>query len=171
VAARFQVRPGDSAVLIEARSNVGPIVLATTDLSGTALVDTSDDQFALTAAELRIPVTSLHSGRQLYDAEVHRRLDAQRYPLISADLRAARRLNGARWSLDGAVTIHGTVRPMTGAAELLLDGEHLRASGEHVVDIREFGISLPSALMLRIYPDVTVRFRLEASSVGDAGQE
>ena len=30
------------------------------------------------------------------------------------------------------------------------------------LDIRDFDISLPSALMLRIYPDVVVRFRVEA---------
>ena len=34
--------------------------------------------------------------------------------------------------------------------------------GEHGFDIRDFGISSPTVLMFRIYPDVMVKLQLEA---------
>jgi hypothetical protein len=65
--------------------------------------------------------------------------------------------------LEGGLTIHGTTRTMTGSADVrLLARDRMRIVGEQLIDIRDFAISLPSTLMLRIYPDVMVRFRIEA---------
>lgn len=153
-------------MLIEARSTVGPIEIATTEVSGQAALTMVGDDLGTAddpAANLNLPVSSLHSGTPLYDAEVHRRLDAQRYPTIRAELRSARSIANNRWALSGDLTIHGTTRNMAGTAECtLLTPEHLTVSGQQIIDIRDFDIVLPSALMLRIYPDVTVRYRIEA---------
>ena len=43
----------------------------------------------------------------------------------------------------------------------------LSVSGEQVVDIRDFAIASPTVLMLRIYPDVTVRLQIEAMWDGE----
>ena len=54
-------------------------------------------------------------------------------------------------------------QPFSGSADVqVLGTDRLRIYGEQVIDIRDFAISLPATLMLRIYPDVTVRFRIEA---------
>jgi hypothetical protein len=42
----------------------------------------------------------------------------------------------------------------------------LSITGEQVVDIRDFDITSPTVLMLRIYPDVVVKLYLEAEQVG-----
>jgi hypothetical protein len=42
-----------------------------------------------------------------------------------------------------------------------LDEDQVTVVGEQAIDIRDFSISLPSTLMLRIYPEVIVRFRIE----------
>ncbi len=164
--ASFVVDPAASALLIEARSTVGPIELATTALTGAAQVTLTDGRIArdaVPAAALELEVESLTSGNALYDAEVHRRLDARRFPVIRADLAGATPLDEHRWSLEGGLTIHGTTRSMRGSADVrLLRSGILRIVGEQVIDIRDFAISLPSTLMLRIYPDVTVRFRIDA---------
>jgi polyisoprenoid-binding protein YceI len=162
----FEVQPTSSAVLIEARSTVGPIEIATTEVSGQACLTMVGDDLETAeepAANLDLPVASLRSGTPLYDAEVHRRLDAQRYPSIRAELRSARSIANNRWAVSGDLTIHGTTRSMAGTAECtLMTSELLTVSGQQVIDIRDFDIVLPSALMLRIYPDVTVRYRIEA---------
>jgi hypothetical protein len=45
-----------------------------------------------------------------------------------------------------------------------IDGDGLlHAAGEHVFDIRDFDVTVPSVLMLRIYPDVRVELQLEAA--------
>jgi polyisoprenoid-binding protein YceI len=156
-----------SALLIEARSTVGPIELATTALTGCAVVTLNEagslDDSADPSAVIELAVASLTSGNALYDAEVQRRLDARRYPHIRAELHSARALDAARWALEGGLTIHGTTRSMTGSADVrLVTRDHMRIVGEQLIDIRDFAISLPSTLMLRIYPDVMVRFRIEA---------
>lgn len=166
----FVVDPATSALLIEARSTVGPIELATTTLTGAADVTLADgllDAASEPTAAIELHVDSLTSGNALYDAEVHRRLDARRFPLIRAELASARPIDEHRWSLVGSLTIHGTIRSMQGSAEVrLLSSGRLRIVGEQVIDIRDFAISLPSTLMLRIYPDVMVRFRIEARREG-----
>lgn len=162
----FAVDTATSALLIEARSTVGPIELATTALTGSAEVPLRDgaiDRSSVPNAAIELAVESLTSGNALYDAEVHRRLDARRYPMIRAELEAASPLDDTRWSLAGGLTIHGTTRSMQGSADVrLLKSGNLRIVGEQLIDIRDFAISLPSTLMLRIYPDVLVRFRIEA---------
>jgi polyisoprenoid-binding protein YceI len=160
-----------SALLIEARSTVGPIELATTALTGSAVVTLNAegklDATADPSAVIELAVASLTSGNALYDAEVQRRLDARRFPVIRAELQNARALDAARWALEGGLTIHGTTRTMTGSADVrLLARERMRIVGEQLIDIRDFAISLPSTLMLRIYPDVMVRFRIEARREG-----
>jgi polyisoprenoid-binding protein YceI len=162
----FVIDAAESVVLIEARSTVGPIELATTEISGTAAIAITAGRIDVgdhPVAELELQVESLASGNLLYDAEVHRRLDARRYPTIRAELCAARVLEADRWVIEGELTIHGTTKELSGSAAVeLLDDDRLRIYGEQAIDIRDFGISLPSTLMLRIYPDVMVRFRLQA---------
>ncbi len=41
-------------------------------------------------------------------------------------------------------------------------------TGGHAFDIRDFDIASPTVLMLRIYPDVTVKLQVEAVPVDDA---
>ncbi len=168
--ASFRIDSAKSALLIEARSTVGPIELATAALTGSAEVLLSAqglDSSATPTANIELAVESLTSGNALYDAEVHRRLDARRFPHIRAQLRAATLLDEQRWGLEGSLTIHGTCRAMSGSADVrLVKGDRLRIVGEQLIDIRDFAISLPGTLMLRIYPDVMVRFRLEAQREG-----
>ena len=69
----------------------------------------------------------------------------------------------ARYHLEGALTFHGVTRPVHGtvSVEAVAD-HHLIITGEQVFDIRDFVIPSPTVLMLRIYPDVRVRFHAEA---------
>lgn len=172
---RFRVERASSALLIGTRSSVGPIEFGTTDLTGTAelrLTDGGIDPEGPAVATLHVPVASLTSGNSLYDAQVQERLEVRRFPTIVVRLRAARALDGPRWTLSGDLTIHGTTRAMSGYADVEVgDGARLRVRGEQVVDLRDFDIALPSVLKLRIFPDVTVRFHLEAVPVQTLHQD
>jgi polyisoprenoid-binding protein YceI len=165
----YAVVPDQSAVLVEARSNVGPIAFASTALRGEATVSMSGpdlDTAAVLASTIQIPVRSLESGNSLYDSEVCTRLDERRFPLISVELRAAVPLGGGRFSADGDLTIHGSTRRLTGTVSVVLEGEAtLVAYGQEVVDLRDFAIRVPTMRMLKIYPDVSVQFRLTAARV------
>jgi polyisoprenoid-binding protein YceI len=164
--------PSASAILVEARSSVGGIRFGTTEIGGTfagVLVAGEDGpRVELTQATAHVPVTSLVSGNRLYDNELHQRLNAKRFPTITADLRDAQELGSGRFNIAGDLTIHGETRSQACTAEVALAGTDTTApsvvvSGSAALDIRDFDIALPSALMLRIYPDVVVRFRVEAT--------
>ncbi len=165
----FLVVPEQSALLVEARSSAGPITFGSMTLDGCAEFAMSGDDLDSAvpiSARLEIPVVALVSGKSLYDAELRRRLDARRFPLIAVELHAARSRGGGRFVAEGDLTIRGATRRLTGTVGLALqDADTLLASGSELVDIRDFDIDLPSVLMLKIYPDVSVQFRLTATRV------
>lgn len=164
---RYRLLPERSVVLIEARSTVGPISFGAMGISGSVEVDVVGGQIVTEnrpTAEVVIPVSELRSGNRLYDAELLRRIDAKRYPVVTLDLRDCTALGVAnRYRLDGSVTLHGVTREVEGTVVVTLPEERsLVVSGNQVFDIRDFGIVSPTVLMLRIYPDVTLRLQIEA---------
>jgi DNA-binding PadR family transcriptional regulator/polyisoprenoid-binding protein YceI len=164
---RFDVVPERSAVLIEARSTVGPITFGATGVAGSIEARVHDgvvDGDPGPTAHLEIDVASLRSGNGLYDAELLRRIDARRHPSVTLDLHeciAVGRENHYR--LAGDATFHGVTRPLQGTVAVTSVGETLVVTGEHVFDIRDFDIASPTVLMLRIYPDVLVQLHVEAT--------
>lgn len=171
----FALVPQESAVLIETRSNVGPIVFGTLSVEGTAAlsIDTTDlDETAALSASMRIPVASLASGNTLYDSELRDRLEQRRYPWITVEMISSQPLGSGRFGAEGDVTIHGSTRRLSGTLSLTMpDANTVVAQGQHVVDIRDFAIRLPSMLMLKIYPDVSVQFRITAVRAATAEKD
>jgi DNA-binding PadR family transcriptional regulator len=164
----FKVVPERSAVLIEARSTVGPITFGATGVVGMIEACVHDgvvEGEPGPTAHLEIDVASLRSGNGLYDAELARRIDARRHPVVVLDLHRCRPVGSAdRYWLAGEATFHGVTRSLDGTVAVTSSGEDkLVVTGEHVFDIRDFDIASPTVLMLRIYPDVLVQLHVEAS--------
>jgi len=135
-------------------------------------VDVADSRIVVgsrPSALVEVPIATLRSGNRLYDAELLRRIDAARYPVVTLDLHDGSALGvGDRYRLEGSATVHGVTRPVTGTVVVQLSAAgDLDVSGDQVFDIRDFGIESPTVLMLRIYPDVTVRLHIEATCDGD----
>ena len=64
--------------------------------------------------------------------------------------------------MAGDLSFHGLTQRISGSVALRFDDSGaLQVTGEHVFDIRDFGVAAPSVLMLRIYPDVRVELQLE----------
>ncbi len=134
----FRLAADLCAVVIEARSNVGPISFGTTTVDGQvsfAFSGAAIDPRGAHSARLAIRLDTLSSGNALYDAELLQRVDSRRHPLTFIELRES---------------VH------------ISDSDRYRVVGEQVVDIRDFGIAAPTMLMLRIYPDVRVPLRIVA---------
>jgi len=164
---RFCVSPDRSAVLIEARSTAGPITFGAIGIVG--WIETSVHNGVLvpgehTRAHVEIAVERLASGNRLYDAELLRRIDARRYPVVTLDLEAVTPIGPPdRFALDGSITFHGVLRQLQGTVvAAMLNAHTLSVRGEHGFDIRDFAVSSPTVLMFRIYPDVMVKLQLEA---------
>ncbi len=164
---RFRVVPDRSAVMINARSSVGPITFGAIGVTGVIEVTVAGRRVCSPpspAAHLEVDVEQLRSGNSLYDAELLRRIDARRHPTVSLDLRACTAVgSNGRYQLQGEVTFHGVSRPLDGTVSVAMTCEHTMViRGEQVVDIRDFGVVSPTVLMLRIYPDVVVGIQIEA---------
>jgi YceI-like domain len=165
---RFDVITGNSAVLIEARSTVGPITFGTTNVKGSLEVNMHDGEIDLGGggpiASLEIDLNTLSSGNALYDAELLQRIDARRYPKTLVELGTVERVGRSeRFRVEGDLTFHGVTRRTSGSVGAEIDHDGLlRVVGEHVFDIRDFDVVAPNVLMLRIYPDVRIELQLEA---------
>jgi DNA-binding PadR family transcriptional regulator len=164
---RFRVVPERSVVMINARSSVGPITFGAIGVTGAIEASVAGRLVCpvpYPTAHLEIEVDQLRSGNSLYDAELHRRIDARRHPTVSLDLRACTALGSTgRYQLVGEVTFHGVSKPLDGTVSVVMPSDHaLVVRGEQVVDIRDFGVASPTVLMLRIYPDVVVGLQIEA---------
>ena len=168
--AALEIVPTASAVLIEARSSVGKISFGTTEITGQFRGRVVDERLdSLLEGSAVVPVASLTSGSALYDNELRTRMNAQRFPEFGASLGSVSDLGSGRLAVKGDLTIHGTTRPQDCTAVVEVterdpDCFAVVLSGTAVVDMRDYDIKLPSILMLRIYPDVTVRFRITAAS-------
>lgn len=161
----YSVIAAESAVIVEARSSIGRLVFATTEVSGSFHGHFEDDDVTVSPDDgtyLSLQVSSLSAGKALYDAELCSRLEAVRYPKITARLRSAQPLGQGRYAAIGDLTIHGTTREQSCTIELDLQSQsrgRASAVGTLVIDIRDYDIPLPSVLMLQIYPEVSVTFR------------
>lgn len=169
---QFGLVPGASAVLIEARSNVGPITFATTEVEGrisVAFDGQAMDPDTAPSARLSIRLDSLRSGNALYDAELLRRVNARQHPETIIALRDTERIQGSdRYRVTGDLTFHGRICTIAGTLQTRwLDDGRLRVRGEQIVDIRDFDIAAPSMLMLRIYPDVRVQLQFDAEVIAE----
>lgn len=164
---RFRVVPDRSVVMINARSSVGPITFGAIGVTGVIEASVAGRRVCPVprpVAQLEIEVERLQSGNSLYDAELLRRIDARRHPIVRLDLQACAALGSAgRYQLSGEVDFHGVSQPIDGTVTVVMPSDHsLVVRGEQVVDIRDFGVASPTVLMLRIYPDVVVGLQIEA---------
>jgi polyisoprenoid-binding protein YceI len=166
---RFTVDAGASAIAIRARSNVGPITFLTNAMEGWIDAEVVDDVVVGgPTARLVIRVDTFQSGNSLYDAELLRRIDARRYPEAVLRLEDAVWVKDtARYKLTATLTVHDISRNVDGSVHVgFADGDQHRmtVTGEQVIDIRDFSLSTPAMLMLKIYPEVRVLLHLEADA-------
>jgi polyisoprenoid-binding protein YceI len=164
---RFRVVPGSSTVETEMRSSLHPIHAASGQLSGVIEgvlgADGKPDLQAPHGARLELPVESIRSGNRLQDMEMQRRMEARRWPAIRVTVRRV-------WPLDDTgrcraqveVGAHGRSREVEGEFSLRIDGGRATVEGEHVFDVRDFGLSPPRFLAFKVEPDVRVRVRVVA---------
>ena len=155
---RFGVDTSESAVLIDARSTAGRITFGTNEIGGTIDVAVFDGALLMTpppAAAISVDLRSLRSGNSLFDAELAQRLNVRRFPRATVSLGRAR-LVANRYQVSGSVTLHNQTLEMSGSVSAERVGDGWLVSGEQVFDIRDFEISVPSLVMLKIFPDVRV---------------
>jgi hypothetical protein len=164
--ASFVIVPERSTLIVAARTSTGPINWQATEPVGEITCAVHDGRIDLAEApeaRIEVLVERLTSGNAVYDAELHRRIDSRRFPTTTVTLDEAEAVGtDGRYAVSGRVDLHGITRPTTGVVTVELDGDRMIATGEKVLDIRDFDIPAPHMLLLKIYPTVRVHLVLEA---------
>jgi len=166
--ARYTFDSVRSCVWVSGRSSLHPINTETRGITGwfetSTRADGSLDLDLPVAGELELAVERLTSGNQLYDHELRRRIDARRFPTIAG------RLSGIaadgphpRYTVTGDIVFHGKTRTFEHDMHIEVHEEGVSLTGEYVFDIREFGMKPPSMLMIRVYPEISVRVELHGT--------
>jgi polyisoprenoid-binding protein YceI len=154
-----------SCVWVSGRSSLHPINTETRGITGwfeaATQTDGSLDLDQRVSGELALAVERLTSGNQLYDRELRRRIDARRYPTISASLtQILRDGSHPNYLVTGDVSFHGKTRTFEHGMQIELTDGGIALTGADLFDIREFGMKPPSMLMVRVYPEISVRVEL-----------
>jgi polyisoprenoid-binding protein YceI len=170
--ARYRIVPEESVAWIEARSSLHPIHSETRGLTGFFEAEVQGDGrvnlTAPVAGRVELPVERLSSGNPLYDREMKRRVDARRFPVISGELTSMSESGrDGLYRMEGDVTFKGATRRVADEMAVSAPGEGVvHLEGEHVFDVRDFGMEPPKILMLKVDPEVTVKVRIAARREG-----
>jgi polyisoprenoid-binding protein YceI len=164
---RFRIVPERSKVFLEASSSVHPIHGEAEGLSGSIDVNFDGDGVDLSSPptiSVELPVERLKSGNKLEDAEMMRRIDARRFPSIRGTVKDMKSQGvDGRYLVTGDLTFHGVTQTVEGEVTVSRpDDRTLVIEGEKQFDIRDFNVSPPKILMLKVHPEVRVRIRVEA---------
>jgi polyisoprenoid-binding protein YceI len=164
---RFRIVPERSRVWLEASSSVHPIHGEASGLSGSIDVQFDGNGLDLSASpdiKVELPVEELKSGNRLEDAEMMRRIDARRYPAIRGVVKDMKSQGvDGRYVVTGDLSFHGVTQTVEGEVTVSRpDDGTLIIEGERQFDIRDFNVSPPKILMLKVHPEVKVRIRVEA---------
>lgn len=164
---QFRVLPERSQLWIDAKSSLHPIHGQAVGLEGEVEVKVDDGRLDLSVpprGRVELPVERLTSGNALLDHEMRRRIEARKFPTITAEvlgMTASEQPN--RYHLQGDLTFHGLTRRVAAEVTATLDGDRsLIVEGEYLLDVRGFGVVPPRILGLQVYPEVKVRLRLVA---------
>ena len=162
---RYTLDSVRSCVWVSGRSSLHPFNTETRGIIGwfeaATRPDGSLDLDQGVSGELELSVERLTSGNQLYDRELRRRIDARRYPTIAGRLtHIALAGTHPEYVVTGEVFFHGKTRTFGHAMRIEVTDDGIALTGDDVFDIREFGMKPPSMLMVRVYPEISVRVEL-----------
>ena len=147
-----------SRVELHARSTLHPIRATTHDVSGEAVGELRRGATVIDGVAtgfVEVPLRALHSWNPIEDFEMRRAVEARTYPALRFEL--LRMCGGPeRYDVRGAMIAHGVRREFDAEVGVNLDGGWLTVDGDYTFDVREFGITPPHMLGIRVEPDVRV---------------
>jgi polyisoprenoid-binding protein YceI len=165
---RYTLDSMRSCIWVSGRSSLHPINTETRGITGWFEATTRDDG-ALdldlpVSGQLELAVARLTSGNQLYDRELRRRMDARRFPTIVGTVTKISSCGPhPRYAVTGDVSFHGKTRTFEQEMHIDVREGEVSLTGAYVFDIREFGMKPPSMLMVRVYPEISVRVELHGT--------
>lgn len=158
--ARYEIVPEQSMLRMDVTSNVHPIRLETSEVSGwiDAAVDEMGrlDETVVPTGEVAFDAASLASGNALEDFELRRRIEAKRHPTITAKLLGMDKNEpDGVYRVRGMITFRDKEYPYEGDVTLTPEGDDaIRFEAVSTFDMRYFDVDPPNLLMFKVAPEV-----------------
>lgn len=163
----FRIDPRESRVWISGRSSLHAINSQSDSLTGTIEIEVlANGQLDASGAQASVefPVTQLRASNPLEQRELHRRIDAKRFPVIRGDVESIAPTDAAgEYLVIGTVSFRGVTQPHSDTMTIERDADgSLRLAGRSTFDVRDYGMEPPKILMLKVEPIVEVRVEIVA---------
>ena len=159
---RYDLDPERSQVWIDGSSSIHPIRASATGVHGwieLMLTRGRVDRAQAAEGEVRVEVDRLKSGNPLVDAETRRRIDASHHPeIVGVATGGSTGLGPQLIGLTGDIAFRGETRPVEGELTVAIEGDEITLTGEQQLDVRDWGLQPPKVGLLRVHPQITVRF-------------
>jgi polyisoprenoid-binding protein YceI len=154
----YRIVPDRSRLRAEARATLHSVRVETSGFEGFFGAEVENGQARLLLPiHVDLSVARLKSGNAVLDGELQHRLEARKFPRVIGEGRDVVPLEKARFRVRAELTLHGVTRSLeVHAAVKVLDSATLQIEGEHVIDMRDFGVDPPKLLFLRVAPRVRV---------------
>lgn len=168
---RYRAVPEESKFWAELDSNAHPVEVKAAGIYGYVEAsfngDGQLDPAATHRAQLAFWVEDLNSGNELRDIEMLRRMNPRGHPSIEWSVKKVSLLNSGRCRASGEVTVRGRTRSFEEDFKMSVAPGLLVLEGEHVFDMRDFGIEPPRFFWLWIEPRIKVGVRVVAKQVSE----
>jgi polyisoprenoid-binding protein YceI len=138
-----------------------------TSKSATGIVDLDSD---LTASKISvtIPITSFDSDNSNRDSHMAEVVESYIYQdvsflstkIITESYTGENHHKTGSWNVEGNITFHGVTKKVILPVAVMLEGNTLNATGELELKLTDFGIELPSLLMLPVKDWIRITFRI-----------
>ena len=165
---RYSVSRTDSVLTFAAKSTLHAVNGKNTMLDGYIEAGLNEDGKLifdpLPVMHLDFLVEQLRSGNTVLDQQMWKLIDSKRFPRITADLRTLVPTDAPfRFTGTGDITLSGRVKRYAGDIAFSVRGTDLIFEGDLDVDIRDFGLTPPNLLIIRVDPVVKVHLHLVAN--------
>lgn len=164
----WQIIDDKSSVEINGKSSLHPIHgrLKPGTLTGTVQMTVNGgiiDVDAPSSAHIEFPLTAISFGNAMYDRELPKRLETNRYPAVTLDLEKVEAAGPGDYRVSLQLALHGKCVTFDEQVHTTVsDDDTVVVSGEHHFDIRQFGIEPPKMLGMKVHPEFAVTLSLTA---------
>ena len=150
------LKPIKTEILVEGTSNIHDWEMTSEKAVGTVESNSS----TISKISVEIPVKSLESGKGGMDKNAYKALNEDDYPTIkftSSEVSASK--------ITGKLTINGKTKTVSIPVSTKKVSQGVEISGKHTINMTNFGVEPPTALMgtIKTGEEVTVNFKFQVN--------
>lgn len=131
------------------------------EIKGEASIETSSGQIEdITKMDLQFKVESIKSGKSRMDRITYETLKSKKHPQITFEIQDVLSINGNQAKVSGNLNIAGYTKEVIVEGMLMNGGNEIQVKGNHMIDMTEFQIDPPTAMLgaIKVGKDVEFKF-------------